>query len=239
MSEVKSSTRRQLELMLELQQLADRRAASETTVQAEFDSESSSAQQDYDSASKKLHQHHAHNRRQLENEFAQVKITAAEQYDEQVSASKQRHDRAYAQMEARYNSVTTDAEKKLQESSWQAQAVFDAAKDQPQQQLQEATHRIQSRRRQTDGLERDAHTLMEMRRLGTEISDCGIPHLKSEISNPKSAEDRLQEAINQLHQGVLDLQAERLPSLLLEGGRRLVGHCSVACWQRFLPAGLG
>jgi hypothetical protein len=151
--------------MLELQQLADQRAQAESTIAARAEAEQTAAEQDYEARSNDVHEQYALNRRETENEFARVKLQAAETYDRQLQTGRQNRDQAIQQIDSQFSQRSAEASRKQQEASWQAHAVFDASKDKPKQTLQEAGKRLEHYQQQTRGLERDAQTIMAMRKL--------------------------------------------------------------------------
>jgi energy-coupling factor transporter ATP-binding protein EcfA2 len=247
------STRHVLELMLELQQLADQRAQAETAITAQTEAEQSAAEQEYDTSNDKLHEQHTIDRRELENEFAQAKLQAAEAYGQHLQAARQHHDHTIRQIDSKYAKITSDATQKQQETNWQAHAVFDASKDKPQLKLKETNQQIELCQQQTDGLERDAQTLMTLRRLNgarfkkatqasrptdsTRFTEHAGPQtdLSHSATTWLNSEELLQETIRQLHQEVLALEAQRLPSLMLERGRWF-GWWLAACLVVAIPS---
>lgn len=222
MSNPQLSTRRQLELMLRLQQLADERAAAEQTIVETLETELSSADCQRHSDADKLVKESAERRRDLENEYAEVKRDADQQWHDVQRQAQERHAERRRQIETNVKHLALAIERCKTESQWQAQAVFDAGKDLPGRNLAEANQRLQARRAQIDGLQRDANTLVAMRRLSrlaqSEDASDGSEQVEGEESS-KQPEAELQDAINRAHQAVLELQAQRMPALLLEGWR--------------------
>ena len=250
--------------MLELQQLADQRAQVETAIAVRVEAELSAAEIEYKTNNDKLHQQHIIDRRALENEFAQTKRQAAEASGRHLLAAQQARDQAIRKVDAQYEKITAEAARKQQEASWQAHAVYDASKDQPQQQFQETRQRLELCRQQANGLQRDAQTLLTRRRLhrampngplangskpygNQQAASATGPNQTAELALPandschqssaqSSSEDRLLETLHQLHDEVLALQAQRLPALLMEGGRWF-GWWLAACLMVAIPSG--
>ncbi|MEO2049606.1 MAG: FtsK/SpoIIIE domain-containing protein [Pirellulales bacterium] len=234
------STRHVLELMLDLQQLADQRAQAETAIAARGEKERSAAEQEYSTNNQRLHDQHTIDHRDLENEFAQAKLQAVDKYDQLQQSALQQHDQSIQQINSRCAQISADAAQKRQEASWQAHAVFDASKDKPQQKLQETNKQLDRCWQQMMGLQRDAQTLLIRRRLKQimeEVPTDALPQSgkrdtqTTELSNSAPSipptkrspaeKDQLLETIHQLHQEVLTLESQRLPTLLLEGWRWL------------------
>lgn len=221
MSKRRLSTRRQLELMQQLQQVADERAGLEASIAAELQKEQTLAETEHSSKAQKLIQQFAQRRRGLENEYAESKGSANQHFQQ---ASRERREACGLkdnEIEAAFQKKILVVEQQKKESEWQSLAVFDAAKDAPQETCDATLKRLKSRRLQTDGLERDAHTLITMRRLDGEIEiDPAEADEPGDLeSSDGSAEAKLQQSLTELHQSVLALQAQGLPSLFLEGTR--------------------
>jgi len=235
------STRRQLELMQQLQELANERAASEACIAEAFQTETEATQQKHAATSQRLQETFAEERRTMENAFAQAKQTASEQWQQRKETAEQEYAAFCKQIETEHSRAVLASERKAKESQWQTLAVFDASKDQPQQQLEETVKRLQIRRSQLDGLERDANTLLAMRRLtqaaqSLEIVEPTLPATALKETKEANAEEHFQTAINQTHQAVLDFQSQRIAPLLIEGGRPL-GWWLLACLLALLPVG--
>jgi len=234
------STRRQLELMQQLQQVADVRAKLEASTAGALQSELAAAEREENDTAEKLVKEFCDRRRKLENDFAGSKSTASQQCRQAAAGLQQRHQQQCLQIEKNFKQNVLAIERKKKESEWQTLAVFDAAKDGPRQKLEEAGKRLHARMLQVDGLERDANTLLVMRRLSlSEEADNEVPFDESdndESDYSGSAEDRLQEVISRLHRSVLDFQSQRLPSILLEGTRPF-GWWAFACVFAILPMG--
>ena len=221
MSNLQLSTRRQLELMLRLQQLADERAEAERTIVETLETELSSADCQRHTDAEKLVKESSERRRELENEYAEVKRNADQQWRDAQRQAQESCERRRRQIETNGKHLALAIERCKTESQWQAQAVFDAGKNLPGRMLAEANQRLQARRAQIDGLQRDANTLMAMRRLSRlargEDASGGAERIEGRES--VSPEAQLQDAINRAHRAVLELQAQHLPALLLEGWR--------------------
>ncbi|NOZ41531.1 MAG: hypothetical protein GXP24_15080, partial [Planctomycetes bacterium] len=213
------STRRQLELMQQLQELADVRARSESDIAEAFAAELADAENDNQTTTARLTEEFAQRRRQLENEFAQAKKHANDAQHQTHQRLQHGFDKQRAKSEATYKHSALAIERKKKESEWQALAVFDAAKDAPQQMLDLAGKRLLARRQQVDGLQRDANTLLAMRRM-LGAAETVEPNLATENRSTDSpAEEQQQANLNQLQQAVHALQDQRLPSIFLEGVR--------------------
>jgi len=216
------STRRQLELMQQLQELADERAEGERNIAAAREGELAAADEHRDTRTEALVKECSQCRRDLENEYSKAKQAAEQSLRDATAERQSKFQRQCKRIKDNSKQILLAIERRKKESEWQALAVFDAGKDLPGQKLAEATHRLQARASQIDGLERDADTLVSMRRLAQraqahEPPDTELP--PEEIDTSQEPEVQLQTAINDAHQAVLDLQDQRLPALLLEDWR--------------------
>lgn len=227
------STRRQLELMQQLQELANERAAAEERVASTLSTEMMAAESNYQGRTAALTTDFGLRRRELENQFAQAKQSAVDEHHDKTTKLQRGYDEKEAQSLNTFKQTTLAIERKKKEAEWQALAVYDAAKDKPQEMLDQAEKRLLARKQQADGLRRDANTLMAMRRL-TKAAESIEPQLEDDSDNANEAptdsspEGQQQANLNTLRQAVLDLQDQRLPSALLEGIRP-IGWWIFAC----------
>ncbi|MBA3482296.1 MAG: hypothetical protein H0T51_10820, partial [Pirellulales bacterium] len=236
MTEPRLSTRRELELMQHLQQLADRRARDEQVIAAGLAGALSAATKDFEETSQRFNEEHSQRRRLLENAYAEAIQSAATAFESGMAEAEATRRDTQKAIENKRGSVAVGANHFVKEAEWQALSIYDAAKNKPFELIEEATLRIQSRRRQVDGLERDARTLLEMRGLTKAAEAYDWRAATSEAAAeeaatkpaPTSNEEKLQQALVELHQSVLELQDQRLPSLFLEGGRKWAWFAGIA-----------
>jgi len=237
------STRRQLELLQQLQELANERAEAESRVASTLSRELKGAEASYQGHTSRVTVDFGLQRRQLENEFAQAKQQASDACHEKTLQIERNFAEKENQSLATYKQSALAIERKRKESEWQALAVFDASKDKPQQMLELAGKRIGARGQQVEGLRRDADTLMSMRRLlktaqtVEPVSEPDKEPATVESRGEELAEKRQQENLECLHRSVLTLQSQRLPSVLLEGVRPW-GWWIAACLLSGLAASL-
>lgn len=222
MNDLQLTTRRELELMHELQQLADARAAEELRIATTRTAELTSAEKEHQTTANKLTRDFAERRRQLENEFANAKLAAGQEFRAAKTELTQQLATDQARTTAEHKQLGLVLERKHKEKQWEAMAVFDASKDAPQQALDQATKRIGTRKAQVDGLQRDALTLLTMRKLDKQAAALVDPPPVRIESSQQSAEDRQQAVLSDLHKAVMDLQAQTLPSHLLEEHRIVI-----------------
>ncbi len=233
------STRRQLELMQQLQQVADSRATLEASTSAALQEELAASEREKRRSTEKLEQESSQLRHDLENKYASTKREASEGCENTQHELRQKNAEQVRLVEKTYQRAALTIERRKKESEWQALAVFDAAKDEPQKLLDEAGKRLHVRMLQVEGLERDAKTLLTMRRLAaTEESEevLAASASEDECDDLSTSENRLQEAISELHREVLGFQSQMLSSVLLEGTRP-IGWFVFACVLAIVPLG--
>ena len=137
--------------MQQLQQFADCAQAEETRLAATLADELGSAEKDYEKTAKKLNKDFAERRRSLENEFADAKLAAGQELREEKQRLSQQFEADTNRIHAEYKQLVLSIERKHKEKQWEAMAVFDASKDAPQQMLDQATKRINTRKAQGRG----------------------------------------------------------------------------------------
>ncbi|MEM9351932.1 MAG: FtsK/SpoIIIE domain-containing protein [Planctomycetota bacterium] len=219
------STRRQLELMQQLQEFADARAQAEQRIAAESAAELTASEEDRDHAQSHATQEFNTTRRDLENEYAAAKLTAATEFRDRSAAERAAFEADSDRLAKQKDQVLLQVDRRSKEAEWQAMAVFDSEKDLPRQTLQDTQKRLSARRVQIDGLQRDAQALMAMRGLSEDTTASESPEVADQSAPPSNEaepdviEPILQESINKTHSLVLQLQAQRLPTALLEQGR--------------------
>lgn len=236
------STRRQLELMQQLQQLADRRAAAEEAWQDREEREKATLAEQYEAAVAEVKTAHVHKRSQLADDYQRANQEAADQYAEAQQQISQEEKDALEKIDARREQVVAEAVALADHQQFEANSVYDAAKDQPGVAYDAARERIAIRSQQIGGLDRDAHTLLEMRGMlgqaaaleeaahampGDASAETSQeqPNDDPTTANPSAAptaEQRLERAIAELRHSVLELQDQKIATLFLEGSRPLV-----------------
>jgi DNA segregation ATPase FtsK/SpoIIIE, S-DNA-T family len=232
------STRRELELMHRLQQLADQRAAQERILAAAISVELSEAEKEFETDGRKLNEQYSQQIRDLEHEFSVARQSAIAAHDDAARQAEASLQTALKAADNRREAALAAAEHHAEEAQWQANTVFEAHKNQPAQLLEETTARLQSRRRIAEGLARDAQTLMQMRGQVAAAAaydwrnDHAIESSDDSSPSPPSEEEGLVRALEELKQGVLTLQDQKLASMFIEGNRWtawLGGFIAVCC----------
>ena len=221
--------------MQQLQKLADRRAQDERVLAAALSSSLTEAENDFEETGRRLAEEHAQRRRTLESEFAAAREAAVAAFEAGMSEAHTRRQAAIRAATGRRESVVVGVEHHAKESEWQTQTVYEAQKNKPFQLVEESALRLQARRRQLEGLERDARTILEMRSLvkaaeandwrAAESTDGAEADGAAPPATPEptaGAEERLHATLQELHQNILEMEGQRLPTLFNEGGRHWV-----------------
>ncbi len=230
-TEKRLSTRRELDLMQRLQQLADCRARDEQALASSLASALEAAEKDFEATSRRLNEEYAQRRGMLEGEHAEIKRAAVDSFEVHLEQAEATRLTALKDAENRRDALIAGAEHHAKESEWQALAVYDGQKNKPFEMLEAAALRIQARRRQIDGLERDARTLLQMRSLAkaaeaydwrADLDDeQDAEGSKSRAMPPSAAaEEKLNAVVGELHDAVIELRDQRIAAWFNEGGHR-------------------
>ncbi len=203
-----------------LQQAADERAEQELRISTTREAELTAAENEFHASTERLVKESGQQRRDCENQYAETKHAAREQQRATEQEHQAQLDKAQQQIDKQYKQSVLAIERKKKECEWQALAVFDAAKDVPGQKHAAAIQRLQARQAQIDGLQRDANTLLAMRRLSPSgPGEVAVQFQGGQDAYGASSEERLQTCITEAHRAVLALQSQRLPAMMLEGWR--------------------
>ncbi|MCA9235347.1 MAG: hypothetical protein KDA44_07735, partial [Planctomycetales bacterium] len=81
MTEPRISIRRQMELLNQLQQLADWRAVEEERIAGQLRENTAGAAEDFESTAQEIHERFSAQRRDLENGFAEAKQSAVAEFE--------------------------------------------------------------------------------------------------------------------------------------------------------------
>ena len=158
------STRRQLELLRDLQRLANERSREETRIRTALDEGLRTAEKSRDEAAAKI-----------EGDFAAGRANATTEYDEATAKARTRYEQdrnsAQTQYKGLRHGVESEAERvkeaarnEQQQASWEALTVFDALKGRPRERYLETVKLLERANQEIAVLEHDAATIMKMRR---------------------------------------------------------------------------
>jgi S-DNA-T family DNA segregation ATPase FtsK/SpoIIIE len=158
------STVRQLELMRQLQRLANERWEEESQTKAALADGLCKAQEARQAAADEIDRRCADARARATAKYEQVCSIAQSGYERERDAAQQEYKGLRRDVESEHTRTMREALSEQQTASWETLAVFDAIKGRPQERFYEAMRRIQRSNQELAILERDAETIMKMRR---------------------------------------------------------------------------
>ena len=113
------STRRQLELLQKLQELANERAEAEANVAGTLSRELEAAEANFHGQAEQLQTDFGLRRRDLENEFASAKQQASDAYQQKIASLQKGFQEKDSQSKATYKQTALTIERKKKERDWQ------------------------------------------------------------------------------------------------------------------------
>lgn len=159
------STHRQLELLRDLQRVANQRHASEQEIAQRYRDGHAAADRQFQTAQQEAKATYEHTRRASEQEHQATTSKLTRQYETTRDATDQEFRKAQQQVASTYASRTQQAKETRQQSAWQTLAVFDAAKNNPREQFEAYTQLLTARRAEIDQSRTDAELVIRNRRL--------------------------------------------------------------------------
>jgi energy-coupling factor transporter ATP-binding protein EcfA2 len=213
---------RQLELMRDLQRLANERAQAESQIRAALEVGLRDSQQQRDATS-----------REIESRYSTARATAQAEYDVSLQATQQRYERERDAAQQQYKGVRNEVESshaqvlrsavtEQQEASWETLTVFDAIKGRPRERMLDAVRQLRASHAELAVLEGDATSIMKMRRQwrafpAVEAATAGVwtgrLSDQSECDPVDAAIARVSERTAAVRDAVLALYRQRLPRL--------------------------
>lgn len=218
-----------MELLSQLQQLADWRAEREEAVATAHRDALEYAAEDFETTSGEINQQFSARRRELEAEYADAQQAAEATYDAAAEAARSRLAEQLHQLEVDESDAMAAAKQSADTAKWEAMAVFDASKDKPHEHWERANKRLAMQAQQLEGLRRDAESLLGMRRIRVPQEDA-LAELaatataeeptdaESTDAASKSAAQRVSSAVTSIREAVIEMQGQRISSLFLENG---------------------
>jgi energy-coupling factor transporter ATP-binding protein EcfA2 len=223
---VRLSTRRQLELMQRLQQLADRRAERERLVARTLAEELAAADSEQADSAKRSHEEHASRRREIENQYAAARQSAHDDFERGVAETEAQFAATEKAARRGRDDAAAVARHQAQEAEWQALAVFEATQGRPQKIVDDAAKELKASELQSEGLLRDARTLLAARGLDAVAATMTPPNGDAagnrEAAAGASPRESLQRLLAEMRSAVLDMESHRLALALLDRGRAAI-----------------
>lgn len=158
------STQHELELLRELQRLANERAQAEQQCQAALEEGLAQAEAERERATVEIERIFAESRASAVAEFEQRSSAARHEYEASRDAAQREYKGLRQVVEAEHSRVTEAARLEEQQVAWEAQTVFEAIKGRPKERFQEVCKRLERVSQELTVLEHDAATAMKLRR---------------------------------------------------------------------------
>ena len=233
------STVRQLEMLRDLQRLANERHAAEQQVARAHNEGKKGAEKGHKQAVEKQSREFQQAKLALETSYEEQTQQRTENYERNRNQLQEKYRRVTEETQSRYNTGIREAAEAHKQARWQALAVFDAAKNNPRESLDEYVQQLGVKRRELDLVEQNAVQLLRNRHMW----HLGLEQIASnETAEPhQAAPSSLEAAEQQFNQRVAELHAayDRLSPLgrLFEGGW-VLGIIALAIAAILLPLGL-
>lgn len=197
---------------LEEQRIAREHAQSTAKAEATLQEQTTAAEKKYNDTKQELQKQHELLTEQSETQYHTTRDATQAEY-------RQLRDHA----NSKYDTTLREASEGEKQAVWQAQAVFDATKNNPREALEATQQQLASRQRELEQLTADAQEILRMRRLWRDefVRRAAIEPTDKPTNStkPEGIEQAKQEVANRLEaarQCVSQLQANRL-SQLFEG----------------------
>ena len=167
------STRRQLELLRDLQRIATARHEVEQQVASDFLQATTAADKRAQAAQAKIDARFEKQKNDLEQQLGDERHQLTEAYQSERSDAQQRYHTLRDQAESERRHATEEARRRSREEAWEILAVFDAQKGQPQQREAERLAGLRDQLAEVQTLKQEASTILTMRRMPipSEVAD--------------------------------------------------------------------
>jgi energy-coupling factor transporter ATP-binding protein EcfA2 len=235
---------RQLELMRDLQRLANDRAQAESQIRTALDGGLHAAERERDVKSSEIESHYSASRGAAQAEYDASREATQQRYERERDAAQQQYKGLRHEVESTHAQVLRSAVTEQQESSWETLAVFDAIKGRPRERMLEAVRQLRANHAELLVLEGDATAIMKMRRqwqafppiaASTEGVTTGGLSDQSDGDLVERALERVRERTAAVREAGLALYDQRLPRLFENGNLLLPPF--VAWLLAILPSG--
>jgi S-DNA-T family DNA segregation ATPase FtsK/SpoIIIE len=231
------STRRELELLRDLQRLSSERAREEQRIRSVLADGLQAAEQARDAVTKEIEREFNEGRTASTSEYESVTGEARQRYEADRNAAQQEYKGLRHGVESELSRVKEAARNEKQQASWEALTVFDALKGQPRERFLATVKRLELNSQELAVLENDAIEIMQMRRQWREFpavepskdgeqqaSGNGFQRAGSSSTPPNPVADRVDQATQRaaeltiaVREAAVALNQQKLPRLF-EGG---------------------
>lgn len=231
------STRRQLELMRDLQRLANERQLAEERIAREYRQAVTTAEEEHRHATTTADATRRKAEQTKQESYATWSSQIDVSYETERSGTQQEYRHLREETETKYKTTVATADEERKQAIWQAMAVFDTAKNNPREALGEVQQELANRGRHLDQLHADVREILSARRLWSREIE-GVTHLPpTQPVDPPSTLDAARRAVadgtESARQHVAAMQDRRM-SQLFEGFTPFVAAAMV--WLALLLA---
>jgi len=224
------STRRQLELMRDLQRLANERFHEEQRIRTTLVNSLRAADEARDRAAAEIKQQFTDRRAAVSAEYEQLTGDARRRYEDERNAAQKQYKGLRHGVESEVSRITQAARSEQQQKSWEALTVFDALKGQPRERFLETVKRLERTNQELAVLEQDAVEIMKMRRQWREFprvtpsNESAVPRASSSSPPAAGATDEVDRSIQRaadvtsaVRDAALALHQQKLTRLFQSG----------------------
>ncbi|HVT30831.1 MAG TPA: FtsK/SpoIIIE domain-containing protein [Lacipirellulaceae bacterium] len=227
------STRHELELLRDLQRLANERAQEEERIRKALAEGFEDAERVRDAKAAEIERQFNEGRSSATAEYESVTTAAREQYEAERNAAQKEYKGLRQGVESELSRVKEAARNEKQQASWEALTVFDALKGRPRERFLATVKRLERTNQELAVLERDSIEIMQMRRQWREFPQVEPTSKGEAVSGSKaqdgtstaasvdgaveSAIERADELTSAVRDAAIALNQQKLPRLF-EGG---------------------
>jgi len=158
------STQRELELLRDLQRLANERAREEQRIRQALAEGLAAAEKERDAATAEIERQFAEGRALSTNQFEEATSAAKQKYEADRNAAQEEYKGLRQGVESELSRVRAAAEDEQKNASWEALTLFDALKGRPRERYQATVQQLKRTHQELAVLEIDAAEIMKMRR---------------------------------------------------------------------------
>ncbi len=210
-------TDRSRELVIELRRLAAERVATEEEVVAAYEAKKLAAKRQYEEAQKQVAERHERDREDLEADYQKLRGEVVGRFQSDQMSAEGEYEQAVQQITRENNNAEQAGKQRLQDAQWQANAVFEAAKNSLDSRLKEAHTQLAAQDVEIRTLRQQAEQLLSQRK--SRVAPPRLPPLPpSPTAHPVQrlfelmalAKAQLQSLANQRKPGMLRSALSRL-----------------------------
>ena len=158
------TTRRELELLRDLQRLSTERAREEERIRTALSEGLQGVERDRDAAAAEIEREFEKGRTAATSEYESVTGEARQRYEAERNAAQKEYKGLRQGVESELSRIKEAARNEKQQASWETLTVFDALKGRPRERFLTTVKRLERSSQELAVLERDAVEIMQTRR---------------------------------------------------------------------------